>query len=746
MKVKARRKHIRLIKILTAFFLVGILSIGGILLYYYTRFSQHIDRALQEKPWSDFPVIYGAPTLLFPGQSLDANALATLLERRGYTQDPELVHTPCFRLTESGSALEIRQTRAWAPPEAEQPLRALITFLNGKIASITALPGGKKLPILLVAPPMLSAQSGGVRRQYIPFHKLPQPLIWALLAAEDRHFFSHPGVDITGIIRSLYRNLNEDRVAEGGSTLTQQLAKNLFLSPRRKFSRKFHEALLALFLELRIPKKKIFEIYANQVYLGQVASLGVCGFAQGAEAYFGKSLNQLTLGECAMLAGMVRSPNQGNPFRDPENAMARRNRVLAAMADAGFIGPTERQRAEAEPPPRPPANRFRDLPAPYYLDWLAAELDSPSWRNSWRGGGTFFASLNLELQKAAEEGLAAGLATVRERLRKDYPNEPADRLQGALVAVSPRTGQVLAMTGGEDYATSPFNRATSAWRQAGSVLKPFIYAFCLDEGKRNPSLDLTPQSIVVDEPVSIPYGGRVYRPHNYLDAYRGSVTMREALAHSLNAATVRLAARVGFSPLAARIDRLGFARKAQPYPSLALGTLDVTPLEISRAYTAFYCSGVCRPARPDNPALTNMPPPAPSPAIFSGWTAHEMLDMMRGTVEMGTARGLRTQGIEFPMAAKTGTAKDGWFVGLTGNLIVCCWVGYDQQRELPLAGGSSALYVFADFIRRARTIYPVAALPGPRPSWLPPLPQTVNTPGGSTSEGGNRPVIQQKTR
>jgi penicillin-binding protein 1B len=680
---------------------------GAIGFYLYEEYAQRVDKAILEQPWDHIPTITSAPTILFPGQQLPLEWMADTLERRGYVRSTFLEQPPAWHRPAGGRTLRVANRKGDQPG----PDRFEVTFDNGGLAAIRDLDTGRPVERAYLRPAVLSAQRAGLKRMTTRYRELPANLVYAVLSAEDQHFFDHPGIDFQGIFRSLLRNAREEERIQGGSTITQQLTKNIFLSPRRTWERKYKEALIALILETRLSKEQIFEIYADQVYLGQTASFSIHGFAQGAQIYCHKDIRNLNLEECALLAGMIRSPNQCHPFRHPREAFARRNQVLAAMEAEGYIGPEERQAAGAAPLPAPDPALFEGLQAPYFLDYLAAQAPAPIGDRA--SPPAYAATLNLELQAAAEQAVAEGLRLVRQRMAEKFPSEDPRQAQGAMVVLDPVSGGILAMAGGEDYRLSQYNRAVYGRRQAGSILKPFIYAYLLDLGRREPSLDLTSGSIVDDRPCSIRYGRRVYRPHNYLNAYHGQVTMRTALVHSLNTATVLFAQRAGFDRIADMLNQLGFARRAVPYPSIALGTVDVSPLEVADAYTVFYHQGRRRPSRwridpaPEEIALR--------PALFGGVAAAETVDMLREAVDRGTGANIRRQGITTPLAGKTGTARDGWFVGLLGNLIVCSWTGYDENREFPFSGGDSALHLFTAFLRHAQAVYPVQPLEPPPP-------------------------------
>jgi len=711
MKVIIQLRYAQLLKSFLFLLLFIFLILGGFFLYFYFHYASRIDRAFQECPWERFPTIYSAPTLIFSGQALTFDDLEEMLQKRGYTLSSFLEPPPAYKPLLEHQSILIANSRDWSVSGPSSPHGIKVVFRDDHVQSIATLAENRLIPGCAIRPALLASQQSGERRMNLSFDDIPPNLMYAVLAAEDRRFFDHPGLDVVGIIRSLFRNIREEKIVEGGSTITQQLAKNIFLTPRKTLTRKLEEAFISMILETRLSKKELFEIYSNITYLGQTATFSIYGFAQAADIYCNKNIRNLTLSECALLAGMIRSPNQYHPFRHSERALDRRNHVLESMEKAGYILPKEAMTAAAAPLPLPQSDFFRDLKAPYFLDYLASILKTPQWRSYLRSDRVLFTSLNLELQHSVETAMAEGMRKIEEKLAMDYPKEPADKLQSAFVVLSSRTGEILAMSGGRDYLKSQFNRAVYSRRQAGSILKPFIYAFLLDAAHQRPDLQLTAASTVTDRPVSIPYGRRTYRPHNYKNIYFGRVTMKTALSRSLNTATVLFAQQVGFEPLSVFINQLGFVSKAVPYPSIALGTVDVSPLEIASAYTIFTNDGkmVFRKfwkqglIQPESGQVNTR-------TIISPGAAFITLDMLQETVNSGTAKNIRRLGIQMPLAGKTGTAKDGWFVGLTGNLVCCSWVGYDENRDFPLSGGQSALIIFTSFITHAGTVYPVKAL------------------------------------
>jgi penicillin-binding protein 1B len=719
MKVIIKVRYGQLVKSMLALFLSVLLVGGGVFLFFYQHYSARIDRMFRERPWEKFPSIHSSPTILFPGQEFTFDDIIQMLQRRGYVLSSFMENPPAYKPLPQRQTILVSNGQDWWPGPGGSPQRARIRCDEHRIVELAELQTGQPLTRFAIRPVRLSAQKSGERRIQVTYSDLPPNLVYAVLAAEDQRFFDHPGLDLPGIFRSFIRNLQAEGIVEGGSTITQQLAKNIFLTPEKTLSRKLEEAFISLILETRLDKQELFELYANLAYLGQTATFSIYGLGQAANIYCDKDVRNLNLPECALLAGLIHSPNQLHPFRHPEAALDRRNRILEAMTEADYILPEEAMLAAAAPLPRPQSDAFADLTAPYFLDYLAADIRRQMDAGVIHQTDDVYSSLNMELQSAADDAVSAGFDRIVERMSRDYPDEPAADLQLALVAVAPQTGRILAMTGGRDYRQTQFNRAAFARRQAGSIIKPLIYEYLVHAGARDPALNLTAASPVDDKPVAIRYGRRTYYPHNYRNSYHGPVVMKTALVLSLNSATVQLAQRAGFPDIARFLDRFGFTGDAVPYPSVALGTLDVTPLEMAGAYTIFLNQGQMRPPHPwdpvHGPAPSRLPPPR---VIGDPQASYITLDMMRAVVERGTARSLGRLFPDLSLAGKTGTAHDGWFVGLCGNLICCVWVGYDQNRDFPLSGGESALLVFGEFLDRARRAYPVEPLPAAPPARL----------------------------
>ena len=548
------------------------------------------------------------------------------------------------------------------------------------------------------------------KRRIVRFQDVPEHLVNAILAAEDKKFFQHAGFDPIRVLKAIWVTyILRDRV-EGASTLTMQLAGDIWLdrsqrTPRRKAA----EMLITIHLERKLTKEQIFEHYANQIYMGRIGTFDIHGYGQAAQAYFNKDIRDLTLTESALLAGLPRGPSRYNPFRNPERAKIRRNWVLSQMLETGAI--TEREYAvacETELGVQMGGTEVGD--APYFVDlanqWLRDRFRDHDFQAA---NYSVYTSLDMNLQREAVEAVSAGLAEVDERLRKlgRTKEKGWPKVQVALVAIDPRTGAVKALVGGRSYAESQLNRVM-AKRQPGSVFKPFVYAAALNTGVNGGPLVMTNQSEILDEPTTFWYDDKPYEPHNYKNKVYGIVTLRQALTKSMNIPTVKVAERVGYDSVVEMARRAGMNLDIQPTPAVALGSYEVTPLEIAGAYTMFANNGeVVRPHfiekirdGEDKAIYEHHVEPR---LVLDPRVAYLMVNLMEDVIQTGTGIRVRLMGFHKHAAGKTGTSHDGWFAGFTTELLTAVWVGYDDNRELKLEGAQSALPIWTEFMKRAHT-------------------------------------------
>jgi penicillin-binding protein 1B len=634
--------------------------------------------------------IYAAPLRLRAGDRLSLGELKSRLTRAGYKEGITLpMAAGHFRLLDSTVEVFLRSFEH--PFINATPVLVAINIAQGRVNSLRMLEGAPLLEIA-VEPELLYELSGPdrVRREPLKLEEIPPDLTRALVAIEDRRFYEHRGVDPKGIARALVRNLKKKRFAEGGSTLTQQLARRVYLSPRKTLVRKFREALLALYLETRYSKDEIIRLYLENVYFGQKGTVSVVGLPAAARYFFAKSPADLTLPESALLAGLLRSPNRLNPFFHPKDAKKRRAVVLNAMWDMGSITEQQALQAKEQPIDVTRSAHIKPRDADYFLAYVLRRLEAKyEDQELVTRGLSIHTTLDPWLQAAASR--AVGKA----------------KHQAALIAMDPQTGAIRALVGGKNFRTSPFNRATRALRQPGSAFKPFLYGAALRP--RIADRQWTPSTLLADATQTFRIPGGKWSPRNYDRRYRGKVDLRRAFASSLNAAAVNLAAKVGPSQVIEYAQSLGIRSPLRHELGLALGTSEVTLEEITGAYSAF-ANGGSR-VEPYGIEVTldaegtviEYHHPTPERVLSTG-EAYLMTHLLREVVKTGTAKSLAHWGLAEIAAGKTGTSnggKDAWFIGFTPTLTAGVWTGADRPKALGLTGAGAALPLWADFMRQA---------------------------------------------
>jgi penicillin-binding protein 1A len=552
-------------------------------------------------------------------------------------------------------------------------------------------------------------------RNPISLAEVPPQLKHAVLAAEDRRFYGHWGINMVAFARAALRNVAAREVTQGASTITMQLARNLFLDQSRTLERKLKEIVLAVRLERSFSKDELLELYLNRIYFGE----GAYGVQAAARRFFSKDVGELTVPEAAMIAGLPANPAAFSPVRHPEAALRRRNRVLGSMREIGRISDAAYERMVAEPlgvlPGGSPSGE-----APYFLEYVRLQLMERFGGHAvYEGGLRIRTSLELDLQRAAETAVEKQCRAIEasRRYRETFESFRGSGsrdteggtpyLQAALVAIEPQTGQILAMVGGRSWQDSRFNRATQARRQPGSSFKPFIYAMALRNGMR-------PTDTILDEPVSYPMGylasaGR-WAPKNFHNKYEGPVTLRYALAKSINVPAVKLLERVGPRTVVDFAHTCGIEGPLPAYLSLALGTGEVTPLEMADAYAAFDNQGMrvtpISVLRVDDPMGRSLQENRPQTfEVLDEKTSGLLISMMRGVMDNGTGATARsTMDFRSPAAGKTGTTDDytdAWFIGCVPRCACAVWVGFDEKRSLGsgMTGAKAALPIWVDFMK-----------------------------------------------
>jgi penicillin-binding protein 1B len=690
---------------------------SSVLIYYYLRFSVMVERRLQGERWLIPARLYARPLVLRTGMVLGASDLVKILNGLKYEEKQDIPAA-------AGEFAVGNSTVTFAPrgsgAEAAEPI--LVTFLKDRVSEIRGLRTKRTYATLTLEPELITYlfDDSREKKRVVKFEEVPDHVVKAVLAIEDRRFFNHPGLDPWRIVGAAVRNYKADSYIQGGSTITQQLVKNFFLTPERTFRRKAQEALLAFVLERRADKKDILELYMNEVYLGQVGSFGIQGIGQAARMYFQKDVGNLTLPEAALLAGMIQSPNPYNPYRHPKRALDRRNTVLRAMRDAGFVTAAVAEAAITQPVEVKSASLDRSE-APYFVDLVKTQLaERYEQKDLATQNLAVYTSLDLPLQNLAQQVLAQGLGRVEKMIKRRKSEGP---LQGALIAIEPSTGAVLALVGGRDYSSSQYNRATTARRQPGSTFKPFVYLAAFEATFDDPALPpITPATVVEDAPTVFFFGRQEYAPQNYENTYKGYVTLRTALAHSLNVATVKVAEMIGYDRVANLwTKKMAMGGDVKPYPAIALGSFEATPLEMAAAYNVLANGGlrvfpttVLSVVDERNVSLQENAPRAPR--VARPESTFLVVNMMRSVINNGTAAAARSMGFTADAAGKTGTTndlRDAWFAGFTADLLCVVWVGFDDNTPVNLSGSKAALPIWVDFMKGAQAGSKGQKLPTP---------------------------------
>ena len=706
-KRRARRRPrrpaawIRYGKAILALVLVG----AAAALLAHRTLSRQLDARLAAGLTPPPAMVFGTPLELVPGLGLGLTGLADRLDELGYARRDLARRAGEYTVEPDSLTLIPREG-----PQEGRLVRVLFAPAgaggNGAHVAAIEIPPGRRAERLALDAPHLSTLHGRDRRRRrtVPLTEMPDDVVRAVLAAEDHRFFGHPGIDAVRIAGAAVTNLTGNRsYLVGASTLTQQLIKNTLLTPEQTLWRKLREQALALLLERRLPKPRILEMYLNEVYLGHRGSFAIHGVAQGARALFGKDLGNLTLGEAATMAGLIRAPQTHAPHRHPERARERRNGVLQAMVDLGLVTPDRAMVAAREPLGGVADSADRE--APYLVDFVRSRIGDRlgDWRDR-DGALRIETTLDLHLQRLAETAVREGLDRIGDG-RGARPEAPP---QAALVAVDPRSGAIRAMVGGRSYQESQFNRVEHARRQPGSVIKPFVYLAAFERAAREPGMRFTPASVIDDRPTTFRFGGRPWRPANYGGVYDGQVTARAALARSRNVAAVKVGELAGFRAVADVWAAASGGATPPAYPSIVLGAFESTPLEVAAAYTVLANRGararlhaVSRVTAGEQ--LVHHAEDRPQPVARAD-SAFLVTSMLRSTLDTGTAAAARRNGFAHDAAGKTGTSndlRDAWFVGFTPTLLTVVWVGMDDNSPLGLTGAEAALPIWTAFMRNA---------------------------------------------
>jgi penicillin-binding protein 1B len=662
--------------------------------------------------------VYARATEIYTGAGIGIADLERRLRQSGYAPQPSLQKPGDYRRDDERLFVYLRAFAYWDGVEPARQVR--ITFSGMRVSALADGTTGRAIDVLRVDPPLVGriVPRSNESRVYVAETDIPVPLRNAIVAVEDRHFFEHGGIDFGGILRALWVNLRAGEIEQGGSTLTQQLVKNLFLSPERTVVRKVNEAVMAMLVERRLNKRQILWAYVNEVYIGQHGATALHGFGAGAEYYFGRPLDELRVHQMALLVALVRGASLYNPHRHPERARARRDLVLRRMAERGYLEPDGLAwalRQDLDVVDRPTWSRER---FPAYMDLVRAELASDySERELASGGWRIFTALDVDMQEAVDTAIKRALGRI-EVSRHMAPGT----LEAAAVVVDYSTGEVVALCGGRDAGRGDFNRALAARRPIGSLIKPYIYLTALSDPVHYNLL--TP---VDDTPLSLPEpGGGRWQPENYDRRSHGEVTLLEALSRSYNLSTVRIGLAVGLDRVIRTLERGGIPHSPRPLPSLLLGAVDLAPIDVAALYQSLANGGFRIPLSVIREAVSAggrglsrrelVMAQAHDPAA-----AYLLGHAMARVTSEGTGRVLaRLMGRSGSFPGKTGTTndlRDSWFAGYGDRYLGVVWVGRDDNRPMGLTGATGAMPVWADMMRRVE-LEPSSGAPPAGVQWL----------------------------
>ncbi len=696
-------------------FLSVALVVVGFFAYWYVKYDRIIEQRFRGPAFASAAKIFAAPQVVKVGSKLTVPAIAAELRHAGYTEKEGESPLGSYRV--HGGSIEVLP----GPESYHSPETATITVTDGAVSAIATRDAGD-LAAYELEPQMLTSLFDAEqrsKRQLVKYDDIPKVMVEAVTSIEDRRFFQHGGVNFMRLAEAAWIDLTHQRHQQGGSTITMQLSRAFFLSPEKTFKRKLIEMLIAVELEQKFSKQQIFEFYANRVDLGQRGSFTISGLAEGSRSYFNKDLKDITLPEAALLAGLIQAPSYLSPYRHPERALERRNTVIEAMVETSAIAREQADKAKAMPLKLAPPN-VEASDAPYFVDMVRDtivgklnehEVNEQEYR--------IYTTLDPGLQRAAAQAVETGIKLVDDQVTKMRTRRtkvggkfettvgPGPQAQVALVAMDPHTGEIKALVGGRNYGTSQLNHAL-AKRPTGSIFKPFVYAAAMNTAIDGAATVITPASTVADQPSTFAYGDQIYEPRNYKEEYHGDVTLRYALALSLNNATVKVAEEVGYDKVADLAKSAGIA-SVKATPAMALGAYDATPVDMTAAYTSFANGGIRL-----SPVFVSSVRNSKGDIVMNFGTGKtEVLDpriafimtrMLEGVMNFGTAAGVRTRGFAAPAAGKTGSSHDGWFAGYTSNLLCIVWVGYDDYSDLHLSGAQTAAPIWAEFMKKAITL------------------------------------------
>ncbi|MCW5962695.1 MAG: PBP1A family penicillin-binding protein [Bryobacterales bacterium] len=683
------------------------LIVGAVVAYsYYRDFARVIDQKLAQGPFQTTSKVYAAPLKVSLGDAYTPDAIVAQLKLSGYDQRRNN-SLGWYRVAEN--VVEV-----YPGPESYFDMEGgVIRFSGNRVSEIISLRDNTQRNLYLLEPELVThlSDTNREKRRLLAFNEIPKLLMNAVLSAEDKRFFDHAGLDPLRILKSAIVDVREGRYAQGASTLTMQLARGLIGEYDKNWKRKAAEVLVTFHLESRLTKQEIFTYYTNHIYMGRRGSFNVHGLGEAAQAYFGKSVQDLTVTECATLAAILNAPSYYNPYRNPDRVKKKRNIVLLLMRDNGVINEKQYRDAIAQDL-RLTEEPMESSDAPYFVDYVNKALQDRFGEYDFQKDTyRVYTTLDLRLQRYAVQAVAEGMALVDEQVSKQrrWKGVTPPRAQVAMVVVDPETGAIRAMVGGRNYGETQLNRAL-AKRQPGSIFKPFVYSAAWASALEGGREALTPITVVDDEPTTFSFAeDQEYSPNNFGMKFSGAVTLREAMRRSLNIPAVKTAEIAGLRNVVRLARASGIESSMLATPALALGSYEVTPVEMAQAYTVFPNYGERRKSysitllRDQNGKVLFSEEPKKEFAMDAR-VAYMTLDVMRDVLIRGTGAGVRARGFVLPAAGKTGSSHDGWFAGFTSKLICIVWVGLDDNTDLKIEGGKSALPIWAAFMKRAHSL------------------------------------------
>jgi penicillin-binding protein 1B len=692
MRLPTRRTVFRVIGISIVVVLVAVAALA---LYVYKQSIGRFELRRLSLPTR----VYADYTPLQAGLPLGSDDILEKLDRLGYRNVPALTQ-PGDYVGGRGS-IDI-YTRTFAHPSGKYPAQPVHVTFHGSAIDTVSVQNAALEPELLTS--ILSEQLEN--RRPVTLDQVPQSLQDAVVVTEDARFWHHPGVDPIGIFRALFRNVRARGVAEGGSTLTQQLVKNYYLTPERSLKRKATEAFMAVILDAKYSKREILEAYLNDIYLGRNRSISIIGVGEAARFYFGKPVTELSPTESALLAGMIRSPNNYSPFVRPDLALQRRSTVLGLMLRSRKIDQAGYEKAMAAPLPRKPFRQRSGLSSiPYYVDRVLQEMSRDYGIKDVKGRGLqIYTAIDFNAQDAAARTLENGLASLERNNRR--LRNASTPLQGVMINVDVQSGEIRALIGGRNYDVNQFDRALNAKRQIGSLIKPFVYLTAFE-----PSLsgkNITPATLVSDSRFVLKRRFAAdWSPRNYEDTYHGTVTVREALEQSMNSASVRIGLATGIPNVIRTMKTLGIVSDIDDNPAMLLGAADISPIEMADAYTTMARIGSRVPLRTirfvtdDRGRLVAGGEEIKGVQVYPARDAFILVNIMKGVVDRGTGAGARSLGYDDVAAGKTGTTndkRDAWFIGFTPKTLTLTWLGFDDNTPVGLSGGQGAVPIWTRYM------------------------------------------------